>query len=88
VLILSEIRKVPEALAECVGLSTGARVRVRARGDVVAAETVVVEPATEDDWEILELNAEYLENHILSKVHYKFGIYHKIQIEYHAAFVE
>lgn len=34
----------------------------------MAAETVVVEPATADDWEILELNAEYLENHILSKV--------------------
>ncbi|CAM6111010.1 unnamed protein product [Calypogeia fissa] len=60
--------EVPEVLAECIGLSTGTRVRVRARGDVLAAETVVVEPATEDDWEILELNAEYLENHILSKV--------------------
>ncbi|KAG6550574.1 hypothetical protein Mapa_007943 [Marchantia paleacea] len=67
--------EVSEALAECLGLLNGARFRVRARSDVAEAETIVVEPATEDDWEILELNAEYLEDHILSEV----GVLHERQ---------
>ncbi|BBN13818.1 peroxin-1 [Marchantia polymorpha subsp. ruderalis] len=67
--------EVSEALAECLGLVNGARFRVRARSDVAEAETIVVEPATEDDWEILELNAEYLEDHILSEV----GVLHERQ---------
>ncbi|KAL2623219.1 hypothetical protein R1flu_003424 [Riccia fluitans] len=67
--------EVSESLAECLGLLNGTRVRVRARSDVAEAETVVVEPATEDDWEILELNAEYLEDHILSEV----GVLHEGQ---------
>ncbi|KAL3690911.1 hypothetical protein R1sor_004562 [Riccia sorocarpa] len=67
--------EVAESLAECLGLLSGTRVRVRARSDVAEAETVVVEPATEDDWEILELNAEYLEDHILSEV----GVLHEGQ---------
>jgi len=32
------------------------------------ADTVAIEPASEDDWEMLELNAEFLEEHLLTRV--------------------
>lgn len=60
--------QVPEALAECVDLPDGARVVVRARSDVAVADAVILEPASEDDWEILELNANFLEEHLLTRV--------------------
>lgn len=72
--------KVSEALAECLGLVNGARFRVRARSDVAEAETIVVEPATEDDWEILELNAEYLEDHILSEVRVRIPLQKSLSV--------
>ena len=55
-------------LAECVGLHDGATLYLRALTDVANAVSVEVEPATEDDWEILELNAGFVEDHILSQV--------------------
>ncbi|MCO5559635.1 hypothetical protein L7F22_013236 [Adiantum nelumboides] len=60
--------EISKRLADCLGLPCGARFHVRALRDVANAETVEVEPATEDDWEILELNAGFAENHILSQV--------------------
>jgi peroxin-1 len=60
--------KVSEALAECIGLKDGARVLVRAKVEVAKAKMVTIEPASEDDWEILELNADYLEQHLLARV--------------------
>lgn len=41
---------------------------MRARAEVPVAETVAIEPASEDDWEMLELNAEFLEEHLLTRV--------------------
>lgn len=32
------------------------------------ADTVAIEPASEDDWEMLELNAEFLEEHLVTRV--------------------
>ncbi|KAJ7297317.1 hypothetical protein O6H91_Y065500 [Diphasiastrum complanatum] len=64
----SQSIEVPDKLAECIGLPHGVKVRMKVQKNVFEAKSVAVEPATEDDWEILELNAEYLENHILSKV--------------------
>ncbi|KAI5071916.1 hypothetical protein GOP47_0014167 [Adiantum capillus-veneris] len=60
--------EISKRLADSVGLPCGARFRVRALRDVAHAETVEVEPATENDWEILELNAGFVEDHILSQV--------------------
>ncbi|XP_024542942.1 peroxisome biogenesis protein 1 [Selaginella moellendorffii] len=60
--------EVAESLAQCLGLPDRAKVTVRVRIDLPEAQTVLVEPATEDDSEILELHADYLETHILNEV--------------------
>lgn len=60
--------EVAEKLAECIGLPDFIQVHVRARADLPKATTVMLEPATEDDWEILELNADFAEEHLLNQV--------------------
>lgn len=60
--------EVSDKLAECMGLPAWAGVHVKALANVAHADRVVLEPATEDDWEILELNAGFVEDHILSQV--------------------
>lgn len=60
--------EVAEKLAECIGLPNITQVHVRARADLPKATTVMLEPATEDDWEILELNADFAEEHLLNQV--------------------
>eukprot|EP00252_Welwitschia_mirabilis_P015602 TRINITY_DN3444_c0_g1_i8.p1 TRINITY_DN3444_c0_g1~~TRINITY_DN3444_c0_g1_i8.p1 ORF type:complete len:1188 (+),score=284.39 TRINITY_DN3444_c0_g1_i8:127-3564(+) len=60
--------EVSEKLAECMCLPNHFHVFVRARADVPKAATVMLEPVTEDDWEILEVNAEFVEEHLLNQV--------------------
>lgn len=60
--------EVSEKFADCIGLENGTRVIVRARAEVAVADTVAIEPASEDDWEMLELNAEFLEEHLITRV--------------------
>jgi len=58
---------IPQRLADCLDLSDGTVVDVStisARPD----KQVEVEPVTEDDWEVIELNAGYIEQHFLSQV--------------------
>ncbi|VFQ73984.1 unnamed protein product [Cuscuta campestris] len=59
--------------AGCIGLSDGMGVRVRVVSNLPKATLVTIEPLTEDDWEILELNSELAENAILKQV----GIVHE-----------
>lgn len=54
--------------ARLSSLVEGQQVRVNVVRDVANANSVCVEPLTSDDWEILELNAGYLEEQILSQV--------------------
>ncbi|KAL0351545.1 UNVERIFIED_CONTAM: Peroxisome biogenesis protein 1 [Sesamum calycinum] len=58
--------------ADCIELSDRTVVRVRLVSYLPEATLVAVEPLTEDDWEILELNSELAENAILKQV----GIVH------------
>ncbi|CAJ1939703.1 unnamed protein product [Sphenostylis stenocarpa] len=60
--------EVSPQFAECVSLPNHANVQVRAALNVPHASRVIIEPNTEDDWEILELNAELAEDTILSQV--------------------
>eukprot|EP00897_Mesotaenium_endlicherianum_P010208 jgi/Mesen1/9215/ME000591S08541 len=62
--------EVPAKLAERMGLTDGTRVKVRLRKaqEVAQAERVMMEPASEDDWEMLQLNQAHLEDSILSQV--------------------
>lgn len=59
---------VPAALAACLGLRQGAAVVFRPLEGVPAAEAVVVEPLSGDDWEVIELNAGHLEERFLEQV--------------------
>ena len=43
-------------------------VQVRSLGQLLRASTVAIEPASESDWEIVELNAAFLELNILQQV--------------------
>ena len=60
--------EVPSALARCQGLAEGALVSLRALPECPAAAGVTVEPANSDDWEQVELNAEYMEGQLLNQV--------------------
>jgi peroxin-1 len=47
-----------------------ATVQVRAVSNVPKATMVTIEPHSEDDWEVLELNSEHAEVAILNQVHF------------------
>ncbi len=59
---------IPAALGRCLGLADGIMVSLRALPDVPMATDVSVEPANVDDWEQVELNAEYMEEQLLNQV--------------------
>ncbi|KAL0314374.1 UNVERIFIED_CONTAM: Peroxisome biogenesis protein 1 [Sesamum angustifolium] len=65
-------RLIARQYADCIELSDRTVVRVRLVSNLPEATLVAVEPLTEDDWEILELNSELAENAILKQV----GIVH------------
>ncbi|KAL1191267.1 Peroxisomal ATPase PEX1 [Cardamine amara subsp. amara] len=60
--------EVARVFAESISLPDGTVVQVRVLPNVPKATLVTVEPETEDDWEVLELNAELAEAAILSQV--------------------
>ncbi|KAL2538448.1 Peroxisome biogenesis protein 1 [Forsythia ovata] len=65
--------EIAKQYAECIGLSDRTVVKVRIVSNLLKATLVTVEPLTEDDWEILELNSELAEESILKQV----GIVHE-----------
>ena len=64
----SKALEVPAALAACQGLSEGVLVRVNALPRTPIASRVSVEPASVNDWEQVELNAEFMEEQLLNQV--------------------
>ncbi|KAF7837559.1 peroxisome biogenesis protein 1 isoform X2 [Senna tora] len=60
--------EVSQQFAECISLPHHAKVQVRAASNVPHASLVTIEPHTEDDWEILELNSEQAEAAILNQL--------------------
>jgi peroxin-1 len=60
--------EIARVFAESISLPDGTVVKVRVLPNVPKATLVTVEPETEDDWEVLELNAELAEAAILSQV--------------------
>ncbi|RWR98009.1 peroxisome biogenesis protein 1 isoform X1 [Cinnamomum micranthum f. kanehirae] len=65
--------EVAQQLAECISLPDRTEVQVKAAANLPKATLVMIEPSTEDDWEILELNSELAEEAILKQV----GIVHE-----------
>uniref|UniRef100_A0A2N9GLD1 Peroxisomal ATPase PEX1 N-terminal C-lobe domain-containing protein n=1 Tax=Fagus sylvatica TaxID=28930 RepID=A0A2N9GLD1_FAGSY len=60
--------EVSQQFAECISLPDHTAVQVRAVSNVAKATLVTVEPHSEDDWEVLELNSEHAEAAILNQV--------------------
>lgn len=60
--------QVAQQFAECIKLPDHTTVQVRVVSNVPKATLVTVEPHSEDDWEILELNSEHAEGAILKQV--------------------
>ena len=60
--------QISQQFAECISLGEGTRVQVRVLSNVAQATLVTIEPNSEDDWEVLELNAELAEAAILRQV--------------------
>ncbi|XP_054777758.1 peroxisomal ATPase PEX1 isoform X2 [Prosopis cineraria] len=60
--------EVAQHFAECISLPDRTRVQVKAASNVSHASLITIEPHTEDDWEILELNSEQAEAAILNQV--------------------
>eukprot|EP00899_Mesostigma_viride_P012537 jgi/Mesvir1/21284/Mv21678-RA.2 len=59
---------ISSALAACLNLKEGRAVRLTACRDVPPAVSVSIEPASADDWEMLELNKDYVEEQLLNQV--------------------
>ncbi|PON46956.1 Peroxisome biogenesis factor, partial [Parasponia andersonii] len=60
--------EIAQQFAYCISLREGTRVEVRALPNVAKATLVTIEPNSEDDWEVMELNAELAEAAILKQV--------------------
>ncbi|KAL3845479.1 hypothetical protein ACJIZ3_002882 [Penstemon smallii] len=65
--------EIAQQYADCIGLGNRTVVKVRVVSNLPKATLVTIEPLTEDDWEILELNSELAESDILKQV----GIVHE-----------
>ncbi|KAL6965453.1 hypothetical protein U1Q18_036505 [Sarracenia purpurea var. burkii] len=65
--------EIAQHYAECIYLPDHTNVQVRAVSNVPKATLVTIEPHSEDDWEVLELNSESAEAAILEQV----GIVHE-----------
>ncbi|KDP37137.1 hypothetical protein JCGZ_06193 [Jatropha curcas] len=60
--------EVARQFADCISLPDHIRVQVKAVSNVASATLVTIEPSTEDDWEVLELNSEQAEAALLKQV--------------------
>ncbi|GLT59955.1 hypothetical protein SLA2020_327480 [Shorea laevis] len=60
--------EVSQQFGECMSLPNHTTVQVRVPSGVPKATLVTIEPRTEDDWEVLELNSELAEAAILKQI--------------------
>ncbi|XP_055835853.1 peroxisomal ATPase PEX1 isoform X2 [Solanum dulcamara] len=65
--------QIAKQYAECIGLSDRTVVQLKVVSNLPKATMVTIEPDTEDDWEVLELNAEHAEQAILKQVAIVYG---------------
>ncbi|KAI8073284.1 P-loop containing nucleoside triphosphate hydrolase protein [Gongronella butleri] len=63
-----DVLEMDPQLGTAIGLSEGQKITVEFCRSVPECSTVNVEPYTEDDWEILELHAGYVEENLLSQL--------------------
>jgi peroxin-1 len=64
--------QVAQELAECISLPDGTVAQLSVARSLTRADSVSIEPFSEDDWEILESRADLAEETILQQVFYTF----------------
>lgn len=62
------VLQVPQKLAACISLPDKTKARLKAIPELSKALTVNIEPATEEDWEILESRPDSAEEIMLTQV--------------------
>uniref|UniRef100_A0AAA9TLU2 Peroxisomal ATPase PEX1 n=1 Tax=Bos taurus TaxID=9913 RepID=A0AAA9TLU2_BOVIN len=66
------VAEINRQVGQKLGLSNGAQVFLKPCSHVVSCQQVEVEPLSADDWEILELHAASLEQHLLDQIRIVF----------------
>jgi len=66
--LTSGTMEIAKPFAECLGLLEGESVNVSPVSDVQVAPSVMVRPHSVDDFEIVELQARYIEEHLLAQI--------------------
>ncbi|XP_023423131.1 peroxisomal ATPase PEX1 isoform X4 [Cavia porcellus] len=66
------VAEINRQVAQKLGLSNGTQVFLKPCSHVVSCHEVEVEPLSADDWEILELHAASLEQHLLDQIRIVF----------------
>lgn len=66
------VAEINRQVGQKLGLSNGAQVFLKPCSHVVSCQQVEVEPLSADDWEILELHAAFLEQHLLDQIRIVF----------------
>lgn len=67
-----DVLEISALFAEALGLQEGQAVGVEPAEGVPTATMIMVEPASEDDWEVIELHSQFLEERLLSQVQLVF----------------
>lgn len=67
-----DVAEINRQVGQRLGLSSGEQVFLRPCSHVVSCQQVEVEPLSADDWEILELHAISLEQHLLDQIRIVF----------------
>jgi len=60
--------EIARPFAECFGLTEGEHVMASAVSDAPVATSIMVQPHSVDDWEVVELRASFIEEHLLSQI--------------------
>ena len=62
-------------MAECISLPDGTTAQFSVARSLAKADSVSIEPYSEDDWEILESRADLAEETILKQVFFAFSFF-------------
>jgi peroxin-1 len=72
--------QVAQELAECISLPDGTTAQLSVARSLAKADSVSIEPYSEDDWEILESRADLAEETILKQVFFAFSFFFNMSV--------
>lgn len=74
------VLQVAQELAECISLPDGTTAQLSVARSLAKADSVSIEPYSEDDWEILESRADLAEETILKQVFFAFSFFFNMSV--------